>query len=199
MVLMHEYNAARMEQLQSRTTQNSMMTAAVAATAAVFAALLSTWSNAGLRIGILSAAPLFIVILWSVRLAEIMRIGRTSEFLLELERLVNAEVAGGRRTADPRGLDPANALHWESWLRGKNRWRIAFRTGSSYLLTSVLLLGTAFTGTVLAVVYSLADARAGGGLRVFTCLASALWIGVFTYSARWFRHPVVRNRTELVT
>lgn len=131
-----------------------------------YAALLSTWSNAGLRIGILGAAPLFIVILWSVWLAEIMRIGRTSEFLLELERLerlVNAEVAGGRRTTDPRGLDPANALHRESWLRGENRWRIGFQTGSSYLL------------------------------------ASALWIGVFTYSARWFRHPVVRNRTELVT
>ena len=184
-----------MEQLQARGTQNSMMTAAVAATAAVFAALLSTWSNTGLRIGILGAAPLFIVILWSVWLGEILRIGRPSEFLLELEQLVNAEFPAGARAADPDGLDPAKVLHWESWLRGKNRWRIAFRTGTSYVLASVLLLGTAFAATVLAVTYAFADARAGTGLKVFTCVSCVLWIVVFGYSAMWFRHPVVRNRT----
>ena len=60
-----EYNSIRAELVAAVSTQQTVMTYALAAMAVIFTGLLSVWSNLAVRIGILSLAPLILLFIWS--------------------------------------------------------------------------------------------------------------------------------------
>lgn len=197
--LAREYDSVRAEHLASRSTQQTVITAAIASAAAVFVGLLSVWTNIDLRIGILSFAPLFLAALWAMWFGEVVRIARTSWFLWELEQVVNAELQGPAPSVSGISLDPASALHWEGWIRGANRWDKPLRARMSYVLASLTMLGTGLVSTILAVVFSFTTPKVPVGLQVTACVAAAVWTVMFGYSIASMGQPVIRSSWEKTT
>jgi hypothetical protein len=196
--LLHQYDSVRAEHLASRSAQQTVMTAAMASTAAVFAALLSTWSNVDVRIGILSFAPLFLTFVWFIWFGEVLRIGRTSWFLWELEQLVNAELRTNRPPVDGTDLDPTLTLHWEGWLRGQNPWGKPLRGPLSYVLASATVLGTALVSTIMSFVFAFSSQQVAIGLKILTSVSGIAWAVMFAYVIASIRHPIIRSVTKSV-
>jgi hypothetical protein len=125
--LQTEYTAIRTELVAAVTTQQTVMSYALAAIA---------------------------VFVWFVWYGEVQRLLRARWFLWQLEHKVNDLLAmpGLRGTSD---LPPGDVLHWESWVRGRNRWRTNLHSRPAYHLASGLLGGTALGTTVLSVVLAI--------------------------------------------
>lgn len=196
-LLMHEYDSVRTEHLACRSAQQTIMMAAVASAAAVFAGLLSTWANVNLRIGILSFAPLFLALIWAMWFGEVVRIARTSWFLWELERVINTELKENVQPPTVNTLDPTHALHYEGWLRGTNPWGRPLRARASYILASLILLGTGFIATVLSLVYALTLSTVPNGLVFVACTAALAWIGMVGYAITSLRNPLITSASRM--
>jgi hypothetical protein len=152
--LQTEYTAIRTELVAAVTTQQTVMSYGLAAIAVIYTGVLASWSNIPLRSGILALAPALLMFVWFVWYGEVQRLLRARWFLWQLEHKVNDLLAmpGLRGTSD---LSPGDVLHWESWVRGRNRWRTNLHSRPAYHLASGLLGGTALGTTVLSVVLAI--------------------------------------------
>lgn len=149
--LQTEYTAIRTELVAAVTTQQTVMSYGLAAIAVIYTGVLASWSNVPLRSGILALAPALLMFVWFVWYGEVQRLLRARWFLWQLEHKVNDLLAmpGLRGTSD---LPAGDVLHWESWVRGRNRWSTNLHSRPAYHLASGLLGGTGLGTTVLSVV-----------------------------------------------
>jgi 4-amino-4-deoxy-L-arabinose transferase-like glycosyltransferase len=169
--VLHEYDAVKAEMTAAVSAQHTIMTYALAGAAAVFTGLLATWDEPALRVALLALGPLFLVMVWFVWYGEIVRMARAGRYIWELEKLVNADFAGGRapdsrRTPVPTDLDPAEVLHWEGWVRGNNRWQRSLHISESYVLATGLLHSMAVFATTLSLVFALTSDGIDAAIRV---------------------------------
>ncbi|WP_309113306.1 hypothetical protein [Saccharothrix sp.] len=148
--LLHEYNAIRAELVAAVSTQQTVMNYGLAAIAVIYTGVLASWSNTALRTGILALAPLVLVFVWFVWYGEVQRLLRSRWFLWELEKKVNGLLARPLPPAES-DLPAGDVLHWESWIRGRNRWRANLHSRPAYHLATGLLCGTGLGTTVLSV------------------------------------------------
>ncbi|HEX3779968.1 MAG TPA: hypothetical protein VHX38_09880 [Pseudonocardiaceae bacterium] len=201
-----EYNSIRTELVAAVSSQQVVMTYALAAIAVIFSGLLSAWSNFAVRIGILSLAPLILLFIWFVWFGEALRLIRARWFIWELEKKINSEFgddAGIVRTAQDAGttrggrssLRPGDTLHWEAWVRGHNRWGRNLHSRPSYQLATGILCGTGLASTVLALVGVFATPGSAVGLRALAIGAGAVFSGLLGLSAvTTLRNPLVRTQ-----
>ncbi len=151
--LLNEYNSIRAELVAAVATQQAVMNYGLAAIAVIYTGVLASWSNVPVRTGILGLAPILLMFVWFVWYGEVKRLVRTRWFLWELEKKVNAllrrpDVDVGVGESD---LPAGDVLHWESWVRGRNRWRLNLHSRPAYHLSTGLLCGTGLGTTVLSV------------------------------------------------
>lgn len=186
-----EYQAIRAARIAAVSAQHSILTYGLAATAAIFAGLLTAWHDLGLRIGILSLAPIILICMWFIFYGEVLRLMRASWFTWELEKKINGAL---RDTTAPSGgscLEPADVLHWERWARGGNRWARDLHSRLTHYIASGILCGTALASTVLALFFGL---PAAGGIRVLALCASSIFAALLaTGMTMVIRNPMLRE------
>jgi hypothetical protein len=183
-----EYNSIRAELVAALATQQTVMTYGLAAMAVIFTGLLSSWANLAIRIGILSLAPLILLFIWFVWFGEALRLIRARWFIWELEQRINAEL----RTSERRPI--ADALNWESWVRGRNRWGRNLHSRPAYHLATGILCGSGLVSTVLALAFAFAGRPAPAGLRVLAVGSAVVVCGLLVFSAvTTLRNPMLRT------
>jgi hypothetical protein len=193
--MLGEYNAIRAELVAAVSTQQAVMTYGLAAIAVMYSGVLASWSNVPLRTGILSLAPVLLVFVWFVWFGEVQRLGRARWFLWELEQKVNAllrppqDAPSGSST-----LPTSDVLHWESWVRGRNRWRTNVHSRPAYHLATGLLCGTGLGTAVLSVVLGEVTVPMPGALRALVYSGAGVFLVLLWYA--WFvfhRNPFIGN------
>ena len=191
--LLGEYNAIRAELVAAVATQQTVMTYGLAAIAVIYSGLLASWSNVPVRTGILGLAPVLLVFVWFVWFGEVQRLGRARWFLWELEQKVNALLRPAQDVPSGSALPPSDVLHWESWVRGRNKWRMNLHSRPAYHLATGLLCGTGLGTTALSVVLSLVSPPSVE-LRVLVFGGAAVFLVLLWYA--WFvfhRNPFIGN------
>ncbi|WP_158850882.1 hypothetical protein [Saccharothrix deserti] len=191
--MLAEYNTIRTELVAAVSTQQTVMTYGLAAIAVIYSGLLASWSNVPVRTGILSLAPVLLVFLWFVWFGEVQRLGRARWFLWELEQKVNALLKPDQDVPSGSTLPASDVLHWESWVRGRNRWRTNVHSRPAYHLATGLLCGTGLGTTVLSVVLSQVS-RPPAPLQVLVFGGAAVFLAMLWYA--WFafrRNPFLGN------
>ncbi|ONI80325.1 hypothetical protein ALI22I_44040 [Saccharothrix sp. ALI-22-I] len=191
--MLAEYNTIRTELVAAVSTQQTVMTYGLAAIAVIYSGLLASWSNVPVRTGILSLAPVLLVFVWFVWFGEVQRLGRARWYLWELEQKVNALLRPEQDVPSGSALPASDVLHWESWVRGRNKWRTNVHSRPAYHLATGLLCGTGLGTTVLSVVLSQVS-RPGGPLQALVFGGAALFLALLWYA--WFvfrRHPFIGN------
>jgi hypothetical protein len=183
--LLGEYNAIRAELVAAVSTQQTVMTYGLAAIAVIYSGLLASWSNVPVRTGILGLSPVLLVFVWFVWFGEVQRLGRARWFLWELEQKVNALLRPAHDVPSGSTLPASDVLHWESWVRGRNKWRVNLHSRPAYHLATGLLCGTGLGTAVLSVVLSRLSSLPGplqalvfGGAGLFLVL---LWYAWFAF------------------
>ncbi|MGW6936230.1 hypothetical protein ACWGE0_39655 [Lentzea sp. NPDC054927] len=195
--LQTEYTAIRTELVAAVTTQQTVMSYGLAAIAVIYTGVLASWSNVPLRTGILALAPALLMFVWFVWYGEVQRLLRARWFLWQLEHKVNDLLAmpGLRGTSD---LPPGDVLHWESWVRGRNRWRTNLHSRPAYHLASGLLGGTGLGTTVLSVVLAVVT-HPPAPLRWLAAGGAALFVALCGYG--FFltrRNPLLRQNGRAI-
>ncbi|WP_367138466.1 hypothetical protein [Saccharothrix sp. HUAS TT1] len=191
--LLGEYNAIRAELVAAVSTQQTVMTYGLAAIAVIYSGLLASWSNVAVRTGILSLSPVLLVFVWFVWFGEVQRLGRARWFLWELEQKVNALLRPAVDVPAGSALPASAVLHWESWVRGRNRWRVNLHSRPAYHLATGLLCGTGLGGTALSVALSLLSPQPAG-LRVLVFGGAGVFLVLLCYAWSCFRrNPFVGN------
>ncbi|MFD1152065.1 hypothetical protein [Saccharothrix hoggarensis] len=191
--LLGEYNAIRAELVAAVSTQQTVMTYGLAAIAVIYSGLLASWSNASLRTGILSLSPVLLLFVWFVWYGEVQRLGRARWFLWELEQKVNALLKPAHDVPAGSALPASDVLHWESWVRGRNKWRRNLHSRPAYHLATGLLCGTGLGTTALSVALSLVSPPSVE-LRVLVFGGAAVFLALLWYA--WFvfrRNPLLGN------
>ncbi|MCE7001158.1 hypothetical protein LZG04_41015 [Saccharothrix sp. S26] len=189
--LLGEYNAIRAELVAAVSTQQTVMTYGLAAIAVIYSGLLASWSNVPVRTGILALSPVLLVFVWFVWFGEVQRLGRARWFLWELERKVNALLRPTDDVPSGSALPASDVLHWESWVRGRNEWRLNLHSRPAYHLATGLLCGTGLGTTALSVGLSLVS-RPPVELRVLVFGGAAVFLALLWYA--WFvfrRNPFI--------
>jgi hypothetical protein len=185
-----EYNSIRAELVAALSTQQTVLTYGLAAMAVIFTGLLSAWGNLAIRVGILSLAPLILLFIWFVWFGEALRLIRARWFIWELEQRINAEL---RETGEP-GSSAPDTLNWESWVRGRNRWRRNLHSRPAYHLATGILCGSALASTVLALAFAFATRSTPAGLHLLAVCAAVVVCGVLVFSAvTTLRNPLLRT------
>lgn len=198
--MQHEYNSIRAELVAAVSTQQAVMNYGLAAIAVIYTGLLTSWSNIALRTGILSLAPLVLVFIWFVWWGEVQRLGRARWFLWDLEKKINAQLRAPDAVAGESDLPPADVLHWESWVRGRNRWKRNLHSRPAYHLATGLLCGTGLGTTVLSVVLSVTTSPMSGGLRLLVIGGAVGFVLLCGYALVSFRrNPLFRNNGPAIT
>ncbi|MBW4716843.1 hypothetical protein [Saccharothrix obliqua] len=196
--LLHEYNAIRAELVAAVGTQQTVMNYGLAAIAVVFTGVLASWSNVPVRTGILSLTPVLLMSVWFVWYGEVKRLLRTRWFLWELEKKVNGLVGAADVPTGGSDLPTGDVLHWESWVRGRNRWRVNLHSRPAYHLATVLLCGTGLGGTALSVGLAFAGDLATP-LRVLVVGGAVGFLALFTYAVRVVRaNPMLADAGRTV-
>jgi hypothetical protein len=156
------------------------MTYSIAAAGAVFTGLLTIWDDANVRVAVLALGPLFLIFAWFMWFGELLRMARAARFLWELEKMVNRWLAdnlahrsaGASKDSD---LDDSEVLHWESWVRGKNRWGRHLHLSTNYVLTSGLLGSMSIFSMSLAIVFAETSRQLIPGIRILPfCVAPVI-------------------------
>lgn len=198
--MQHEYNSIRSELVAAVSTQQAVMSYGLAAIAVIYTGLLASWSNIGLRTGILSLAPLLLVFIWFVWWGEVQRLGRARWFLWDLEKKINAQLRVPDAVAGESALPPADVLHWESWVRGRNRWKMNLHSRPAYHLATGLLCGTGLGTTVLSVVLTTTTSPMSGGLRLLAFAGAAGFVLLCGYALVVFRrNPLFKNNGRVIS
>ncbi|SDI06322.1 hypothetical protein SAMN05192558_101803 [Actinokineospora alba] len=198
--MQHEYNSIRAELVAAVTTQQTVMSYGLAAIAVIYTGLLASWQNLALRTGILSLAPLLLVFVWFVWWGEVQRLGRARWFLWDLEKKINAQLRAPDAVAGESDLPPADVLHWESWVRGRNRWKMNLHSRPAYHLATGLLCGTGLGTTVLSVVLTATTSPMSGGLRLLAYGGAAGFFVLCGYALLSFRrNPLFRNNGRVIS
>ncbi|MBC6450627.1 hypothetical protein [Actinokineospora xionganensis] len=198
--MQHEYNSIRSELVAAVTTQQAVMNYGLAAIAVIYTGLLTSWSNIALRTGILGLAPLVLVFIWFVWWGEVQRLGRARWFLWDLEKKINAQLGTPDAVAGESDLPAADVLHWESWVRGRNRWKRNLHSRPAYHLATGLLCGTGLGTTVLSVVLAATASPMSAGLRLLAFGGTAGFVLLCGYALFSFRrNPLFRDNGGAIT
>ncbi|MEU4804650.1 hypothetical protein [Actinosynnema sp. NPDC023587] len=197
--LLTEYTAIRAELVAAVATQQTVMNYGLAAIAVIYTGVLATWANVPLRTGILALAPALLMFVWFVWYGEVKRLGRTRWFLWELEKKVNALLRSPAPAGTGSDLPPGDVLHWESWVRGRNRWRVNLHSRPAYHLSTGLLCGTGLGTTALSVALGVT-----GGLPmpwpVLVYGGAAAFLALLGYAVRVVRgNPLLAGAGKPIT
>lgn len=199
-LFIQQYIAVKAEMLAAISAQHVIMTYSLAATAAIFTGLLAIWDDQNLRVAVLAMAPLFLIFVWFIWEGEVLRMARAARFIWELEKMVNPLLAGRQRPSRPGGaadgsdLDDAAVLHWESWVRGENRWSRHLHLGPSYMLSSAVLVSLAIFSMSLAVVFAVISADVETPVRVLAfCATPAFLVLLFVAIVSLVRNPLMKR------
>lgn len=196
-LLVQQYITIRAELVAAIGAQHTIMAYALTGTAAIFTGLLTIWDKGNIRITVLTMAPFFLTFVWFIWVGELLRMARAARFVWELEKLVNNRRADRERAV--RGphdtdLSEADALHWETWVRGENRWTRNLHLGPSYVLCSLLLLGMAFSSMILANVYAAIMPGVASAVRALTFSVTPFFVGLIAYTGvSLLRNPLMKR------
>lgn len=120
-------------------------------------------------------------------------------FLWDLEKKINAQLRAPEAVAGESDLPPADVLHWESWVRGRNRWKRNLHSRPAYHLATGLLCGTGLGTMVLSVVLSVTSPMSGG-LRLLVIGGAVGFVLLCGYALVSFRrNPLFRNNGRAIT
>lgn len=198
--LLNEYTAIRAELVAAVASQQAVMNYGLAAIAVIYTGVLATWSNVPLRTGILALAPVLLMFVWFVWYGEVKRLLRTRRFLWELEKKVNAVLRSPEATAGESDLPAGDVLHWESWVRGRNRWRENLHSRPAYHLSTGLLCGTGLGTTVLSVVLGVTDSGIATALLVLLYGGAAAFLALLWYAVSLVRsNPLLAGAGKPIT
>jgi hypothetical protein len=196
-LLIQQYITVRAELVAAVGAQHTIMAYALTGLAAIFTGLLTIWDQENIRVTVLAAAPFFLTFVWFIWIGEVLRMARAARFIWELEKLVNTRrtdqerLARGLRDTD---LSAADVLHWETWVRGENRWSRNLHLGPSYVLCSLLLLGLAVSSMILANVYSAITPEVVFAVRALTVSVTPCFVGTLAFTGiSLLRNPLMRR------
>ncbi|MEU9085402.1 hypothetical protein [Streptomyces sp. NPDC048357] len=154
---LEEYSKIKQENLQSIQTMHGSLQFGLSAISLLFVAVGQLWGNVLIEAALLMVAiPLVCVLVERVWSGELIRLARASHFLSLLEAAINSRLSTTPQqpqaaASDAMSLD--EALRWEAWVRGRNRWGKSVLMRRAYKSTLIGLLSLAAGASVTGALY----------------------------------------------